>query len=412
MHLADTLETGELRTGEIEAFLQVMCVAFGMDLEAARPIFYSDPYFELYNRYAVRLDGKIVSCLTVVDRECWIGDATIRVAGIAGVATLPDYRRRGFARRLLTETLNVLDSRGLHIAALFPADASYYRSLGWEPASKPYISETALDALGGHAGREYVRAVEEADIPRIAEIYDRATRGRAMHCRRDSRRWDYLLTFLPRGCVACAQDGSIGGYALFDVQQAPDEQNDDASGQPPNTVLRILEIHSESPEYSAVLRRHMAAQERVSGAQFSAPLDVIESNGFPSPTPASNPFMARVVNWPGLLAALAPNWHDFDREIGLLVVDPLLSRLPRAAIVSGTGSEARIESLGAPELVARCRDYVVGEIGAWSAVIVGHLGAAEACHSGALKASTPPAASIASRLFPERAPFLPAADHF
>ena len=45
--------------------------------------------------------GLIVSHVSITDRVCDVGGIAVRVGGIGGVATLPDYRKRGFAHQAM-----------------------------------------------------------------------------------------------------------------------------------------------------------------------------------------------------------------------------------------------------------------------------------------------------------------------
>jgi predicted acetyltransferase len=53
------------------------------------------------------------------------------MAGVAGVATLPLARRRGYARGLLTELLGQMRDTGHVVSALYPFRASFYQRFGY-----------------------------------------------------------------------------------------------------------------------------------------------------------------------------------------------------------------------------------------------------------------------------------------
>ena len=68
-HLAHSLApiARTARPAEAEAVLETLCAAFGLNADAARPIFYADPYYDLtHKRILVTPPAGIVSCLTVV----------------------------------------------------------------------------------------------------------------------------------------------------------------------------------------------------------------------------------------------------------------------------------------------------------------------------------------------------------
>ena len=52
------------------------------------------------------------------------------MAGVAGVATLPLARRRGYARALVTELLGQMREAGHAVSALYPFRPSFYQRFG------------------------------------------------------------------------------------------------------------------------------------------------------------------------------------------------------------------------------------------------------------------------------------------
>lgn len=76
-----------------------------------------------------------VSTLELLDREIFVGDAPVRVGGISGVMTHPDFQGQGYARRVMRYALD--DMRDvLHIPFGFlvckPALVGFYGSQGWK----------------------------------------------------------------------------------------------------------------------------------------------------------------------------------------------------------------------------------------------------------------------------------------
>src|ERR1043166_1319981 len=132
MEDATGVEIGTVKESELDSLLRLMCEAFSLPYVEARKIFYADPYFDLNNKLVLRVADRIVSCLTLVETSCWIGDGVVSLAGIAGVATLPSERRKGYASRLLTATVSILRERGYALTALFPSVYDFYQKLGWE----------------------------------------------------------------------------------------------------------------------------------------------------------------------------------------------------------------------------------------------------------------------------------------
>src|ERR1700712_1270794 len=83
------------RAAETEAVLETLCAAFALNADAARPIFYADPYYDLtYKRVLLTPQAGIVSCLTIVPALIRVGGIPVPAGGIAGVATHPKYQRQ------------------------------------------------------------------------------------------------------------------------------------------------------------------------------------------------------------------------------------------------------------------------------------------------------------------------------
>ncbi|THE13274.1 GNAT family N-acetyltransferase [Bacillus timonensis] len=61
-----------------------------------------------------------------------VGEQSFKMGGIAGVATYPEYRRRGYVKELLTFGLETMKTQGFTVSMLHPFDVSFYRKYGWE----------------------------------------------------------------------------------------------------------------------------------------------------------------------------------------------------------------------------------------------------------------------------------------
>ncbi len=88
------------------------------------------------------LDSQIVSQLAILHREVRVGDQLVRVGGIGGVATHPDFQRRGYANLLLKEAVDFMGHEmkvpfGLLVCS--SEREKYYSKSGWLAISSPMI---------------------------------------------------------------------------------------------------------------------------------------------------------------------------------------------------------------------------------------------------------------------------------
>lgn len=77
-------------------------------------------------------DGEMMSTLTVTDFPIQFDGNTCLMGGIGGVATLPQYRRRGGIRGCFTAFLPELYRRGYDFSYLYPFSTCFYRQFGYE----------------------------------------------------------------------------------------------------------------------------------------------------------------------------------------------------------------------------------------------------------------------------------------
>jgi aminoglycoside 2'-N-acetyltransferase I len=99
-------------------------------------------------RVLVESDEQVVCHVGIYRREgIWKG-RKIRIGGVGGVVTHPDFRRRGFASVALNAAVQTLkDERATDFAILFcePHNVAFYAGRGW----KPFAGEIYCEQPGG-----------------------------------------------------------------------------------------------------------------------------------------------------------------------------------------------------------------------------------------------------------------------
>lgn len=85
-----------------------------------------------YEPKVLFVNGKIVSNVSLVKRDLYIGSNLLKGGGIASVATHPDYRRKGYAKMLLKERFRDVCFKELDFSPLFTDKPFIYEKLGWE----------------------------------------------------------------------------------------------------------------------------------------------------------------------------------------------------------------------------------------------------------------------------------------
>lgn len=95
-------------------------------------------------RVMVDSDEQLVCHVGITRREGTWDGRKIRIGGIGGVATHPDFRRHGFASVALNAALATLrDERATDFAMLFcePQHADFFTGRGWKPFTGEVFAE-------------------------------------------------------------------------------------------------------------------------------------------------------------------------------------------------------------------------------------------------------------------------------
>src|SRR5947209_7631475 len=126
---------------------------------------------ELERIRVVIVDGKVVSCLTIIPATIQIGSARVAMGGIGNVSTLPEAQNRGYATALIKDTLQVLRAWGLCTSVLFPFSFTFYRKFGYELGGNQCQYWSRPRNIPAFAERSHCREVSLEDIPAFATLY-------------------------------------------------------------------------------------------------------------------------------------------------------------------------------------------------------------------------------------------------
>lgn len=191
----------EIRTideSEAEQFLHLLCLVFNLDIDMARSVFSSEPMFDLHRKWCLFEDGEMRTILTTTPLIFGWG----RAFGIAGVATRPEYRRRGYGQRILEHVLAHGKENGEPAALLFAHETKVYERVGFKMLDEVVRGRLVTDAEPGVGP---VLTDEE-----IHGVYDAWAEADDYRLRRDALRWKYWSWVL-RTC-----ERANGGYICLE----------------------------------------------------------------------------------------------------------------------------------------------------------------------------------------------------
>ncbi|MES1227576.1 MAG: GNAT family N-acetyltransferase, partial [Armatimonadota bacterium] len=144
-----------IRPDEADTYLSLLCEVFDLDQSRAGQVFYSEPFYDLARKWALFDSGHMTSILSMTPLTFGWGDAV----GIAGVATLPSARGKGFGQRLLESALAGSEERS---ALLFAYRPTLYARVGFE-----VIDEVISGEISSFPHFDEVEPVEVAEVKQM-----------------------------------------------------------------------------------------------------------------------------------------------------------------------------------------------------------------------------------------------------
>lgn len=347
----------------------------------------------------VEADRKIVASMIATPGAARFGDDIVPLCAVGGVATLPEYRARGYAGMMMRYSVKLLHDKGYHTSALWPFSFEYYRKFGWELGSEDRKYTIPSELAAQLAMPTGVRPAMEWDLPEISDMINRFACGYNGVSIRDNAWWacikdpyEFKLNGVddPKkttGPWLHETDNVIDGYAFVTIAGEGDE-----------AFFDLREVVADNPlARKALLSRFGAAG--LKNVCFCAPVDDKFLQELENPrlvrTDVRAGFQFRVVNPP---AAMKHRSTDMALrgQIGFDVTDPVLPDWTFDLSIS----EGRIRSAD-----GRVPERLSMDIQTFSQLYSGYMRPSRAAELGRLQAISPKTIEFADRLFPKVIPF-------
>ncbi len=170
------------------------------------------------NSLIIKDGTKVVSHVGCVDQTVMLERGKVRVAGISGVATKPEYRGMGLMTKILLYTEDFLKQQGYALSDL-GGDRQRYGHFGWELAGRVWQfnltarSLASQDEPGGYEVLRYSATPDEVD--RTLALNRRQRIG----VRRDRKLHSLLLGRLGKEVLLAKKKRVIQAYAVIERQE-------------------------------------------------------------------------------------------------------------------------------------------------------------------------------------------------
>lgn len=244
--------------------------------------------------------GRLVAKVAVRDyRQCW-GARPVGMGGVAGVAVHPDARGSGAVRALVAMMLRELRADAVPVSALFPTAPGIYRSLGWEVVGardETLLPTAALRPAAHDRDVVALRSADPADAAVLAALWAEHAALTPGALTRDGPSWPGgpAHDLLQSDVVTLAREGDRPtGYVAYARGR----------GYGTDSRLEVRELVSRTAATTAALLASLATWDAVAASvSWLGPPDATALRSTVPPPHTSRPWMLRVVDAPGAIAA-------------------------------------------------------------------------------------------------------------
>lgn len=144
-------------------------------------------------RFLARLDGKAAGGCTVIDLNIARGASDLKCGGVAGVATLPEYRGAGVADALMKSILAGMREDGFSIAALYPYRSKFYRKFGYENCGWRWQIKCPQERFPKIEGTLPVSQIQPDRLTELDQVYVPFIRERSGSPTRREADWKHRM---------------------------------------------------------------------------------------------------------------------------------------------------------------------------------------------------------------------------
>lgn len=138
--------------------------------------------------------GKLCSSVYLIPYEMRFNGNTVKMAGIGGVATLPEERNKGYIKELFRYCFKEMLENNQIFSVLYPFSNAYYRQFGYEWCIKSQSVKIPLKSFSHFSMVGEVKLYsnkEDKDI--IKKIYAEFIENKNLSVVRNEKIWDKLL---------------------------------------------------------------------------------------------------------------------------------------------------------------------------------------------------------------------------
>ncbi|MED2841044.1 GNAT family N-acetyltransferase [Bacillus wiedmannii] len=259
------------------------------------------------------MEGKDVAAkLHLIPFHIYIGKEKLKMGGVAGVATYPEYRRSGYVKELLQHSLQTMKNDGYTVSMLHPFAVSFYRKYGWELCANLSVchmtkSDLVMKKQVNGTVKRFNKENHPEEVEKIYETFAERFSGMLV---RDEKWWLQAVYDDLTLAIYYDKNKTAAGYMLYKIENYK------------MTVEEFVPLYNEARNglWNFICQHDSMIKEFEMTVSENEPL--LYTLKEPRVKAEIKPyFMGRIVDVEQFLKQYELNWNNAQQEVILHIID-------------------------------------------------------------------------------------------
>ncbi|MFJ8353539.1 GNAT family N-acetyltransferase [Bacillus paramycoides] len=267
---------------------------------------------ESHQIYGIMEGEELAAKLHLIPFHIYIGQEKFKMAGVAGVATYPEYRRSGYVKELLQHSLQTMKKDGYTVSMLHPFAVSFYRKYGWELCANRLAchmekSDLVMKKQVKGTVKRFNKENHSEEVEKIYETFAERFSGMLV---RSEKWWLQAVYHDLTLAIYYDENKTAAGYMLYKIENYK------------MTVEEFVPLHNEARNglWNFICQHDSMIKELEMILSEKEPL--LYTLQEPRVKAEMKPyFMGRIVDVQPFLNQYELNWNNVQQEVILHITD-------------------------------------------------------------------------------------------
>ncbi|MEC2864214.1 GNAT family N-acetyltransferase [Bacillus thuringiensis] len=267
---------------------------------------------ESHEIYGIMEGEDLAAKLHLIPFHIYIGKEKFKMGGVAGVATYPEYRRSGYVKELLQDSLQTMKKDGYTVSMLHPFAVSFYRKYGWELCANLVTchmtkSDLVMEKQVNGTVKRFNKENHPEEVEKLYEVFAERFSGMLV---REKNWWLQAVYDDLTLAIYYDENKKAAGYMLYKIKNYK------------MTVEEFVPLHNEARNglWNFICQHDSMIKELEMTVSENEPL--LYSLQEPRVKTEIKPyFMGRIVDVEQFLKQYELNWNNVQQEVILHITD-------------------------------------------------------------------------------------------